>query len=242
MSTFYGIHYSPWSIRGRWALDHHVVRYAYREHLPMVAEPALRLKMRRFRGRITLPAYIDGAMRLGDSTEIARHADAVGEGTSLFGHPDVEPWSARFETLAEHGRVCTTARTASDPEALLEAVPFPLPTPMARLTGRLGVAHLERKYDFRRDEIERREHDMARTLEEARAQLDGGRYLLGDALSFADLSLAAALQFVAPLGPPHVRLGSASLRCWRAERVAESFMDLAAWRDQLVDAHPFVPR
>lgn len=241
MGTFYGIHYSPWSLRARWALDHHGIDYAYREHLPMVGEPMLRARLRRWRGRVTLPAYVDGSTTLGDSTDIARHADGRGMGSPLFAHPDVETWSRRFELLAEHGRVCATARTVRDADALLEAVPFPLPGPLARVTGHLGVWHLERKYGFRRDELAAREEAMRATLAAARDRLDG-EYLLGDGLSFADLSLAAALQFVEPLGRPHVRLGRRSLSCWRSERLADAFPELVAWRDRLVAAHPFAPR
>ena len=44
--TLYGVGYSPWTERARWALDHHRIAYRYREHLPMLGEPMLRRRAR----------------------------------------------------------------------------------------------------------------------------------------------------------------------------------------------------
>ena len=32
-----------WSVQARWALDHHIIRYRYTEHIPMITTPLLRL-------------------------------------------------------------------------------------------------------------------------------------------------------------------------------------------------------
>ena len=76
----------------------------------------------------------------------------------------------------------------------------------------------------------------------ARERLDGGDHLYRDRLTFADMTLAAAMQFVAPLPPPAVRLGARYRACWADPEVADGFEDLVAWRDALVARHPFVPR
>jgi glutathione S-transferase len=54
--------FSPWTEKARWALDHHGIRYRCEEYVPLAGEPWLRLRARRFHGRISVltcsgPAY-----------------------------------------------------------------------------------------------------------------------------------------------------------------------------------------
>ena len=41
-TTLYSIPYSPWSMRARWALDHHRIPHRSREWVPLLTEPVLR--------------------------------------------------------------------------------------------------------------------------------------------------------------------------------------------------------
>lgn len=72
MATLIGLSYSPWTRKARWALDHHGLSYTFVEHLPMLGEPLLRWKLRRWRAPVTVPAFIDKGARLMDSCTIAR--------------------------------------------------------------------------------------------------------------------------------------------------------------------------
>lgn len=84
MLEFTAIPFSPWSEKARWALDHHGCDYHEIHHAPVVGEWRLRAQMRRPFGRLTVPVLRDGDRWLTDSFDIARHADAIGHGTTLF--------------------------------------------------------------------------------------------------------------------------------------------------------------
>lgn len=82
--TLVSLEYSPWSAKARWALAHHQVRYRKVAYVPMVAEPWLRWKLRRWSGRVTVPVWIDGERVLTDSLQIAREGERLGRGAPLF--------------------------------------------------------------------------------------------------------------------------------------------------------------
>src|SRR5689334_2595000 len=84
MHTLVGLHYSPWTEKARWALDHHGLPYTYEEYLPMIGEPALRLRTRRAFGKVSVPVLIDRDEAVFDSWEIARFAEKQGKGSKLF--------------------------------------------------------------------------------------------------------------------------------------------------------------
>jgi glutathione S-transferase len=54
MPTLVYLPYSPWSEKARWALDYHGVRYDQSIHVPITGELPLRLRTRRFGGRISV--------------------------------------------------------------------------------------------------------------------------------------------------------------------------------------------
>ena len=82
--TLISLPYSPWSFKARWALGHHAIAYKSSIYLPMLGEPWLRLQTKRWRGPVTVPAWIEERLTLMDSLEIARRADALGGATPLF--------------------------------------------------------------------------------------------------------------------------------------------------------------
>ena len=74
MSDLYGIAYSPWTMKARWALDHHKIPYRYREHLILFGMPELRWRLKKPFGDITVPLLVNGGGNsVMDSFEIARH-------------------------------------------------------------------------------------------------------------------------------------------------------------------------
>jgi glutathione S-transferase len=240
------IPYSPWSEKARWAIAHHGVTVEKRAHLPMVGEAALRLRARRLRGRVSVPflAADDGA-RLFDSLDIARWAEERGSGSPLFpagADDEVSEWNRRSEAIMGAGRPRTSARVFADREALLEAVPAPLrrPADLGVALGRAGVHFLARKYRFDLGEAAQRAYKrtIRDELDHLRAALaaSGGEYILGR-FSFADIAMAAALQFVKPVESDSLRLGPATRRAWTDPAIAPDAAELLAWRDHLYERH-----
>src|SRR5262245_37961692 len=100
MRTLIAEYFSPWSEKARWALDHHGLAYKYREHLPLLGEPLLRLRARRLTGRVSVPVLVTPEGVLADSFAIARHADELGRAPALFPRgceAEVAGWNARSE-------------------------------------------------------------------------------------------------------------------------------------------------
>lgn len=229
---------SPWSEKARWALDHHRIEYAEEVYTPMLSEPALRWRLRRVRGRVTVPVLFAGGEAYSDSFDIAHYAERRGSGTPLF-RRGLENAIARWNQLSESamaaGRALVTARVADDPRARVEVMPDAIPRPLRRPLdplARVGVRYLLKKHRASEDEQENRAA-LRDALGELRTALaDGRQYLLGE-LSYADIAMASALQFVSPVGDQHIRLGPATRRAWTDLELAGELTDLIEWRDQL---------
>jgi glutathione S-transferase len=250
MTELLGLPYSPWSEKAKWALDVRRVPYSYRTYAPILDEPALRMRLRRWRGPVGVPVLTDDDGRaVSDSTEIARWADGQGEGPVLFPaahRDDVE----RFVRLSEEGlaagRVLSLHRVLKDDEALLEMVPRGLRGlgPLAIAIAAGGVKRTLRKWG-RSDRVDptAAEASLVRVLDELRSALAASRdkrTLFGE-LSFADIAIAQVLAFVEP-PPSGLRIGPANRRCFTDPGIKERYADLVAWRDALYDAHRAVPR
>lgn len=239
MRRLIGLSYSPWSLKARWALDHHRVPYRWREYLPMLGEPLLQARLRR--RRVTVPVLIDEAGVHDDSFDIARRAEAVGHGAPLF--PEaladvISRWNQTSEDLCAAGRALTTARVLDHPAALAEAVPVPHPLrrPL-RGVASTGARFLARKYDLHAVREEAALETIGLALEATREALADGRAYLEGPLTYADLAVAAALQFVQPVADAYVPLGPASRQCWTRDALAQAYPDVLAWRDQMFARH-----
>lgn len=240
-ATLFGLVYSPWTERARWALDHHRIRYRYREHVPLLGEGLLRWAARGSgEKQASVPLLRDGHEVLGDSFRIILHADRVGQGAKLV--PDasvIETWLASIEPALHAVRKRVTRRTLADPEALKEAAAGAMPTVVAgffRPVAAMGARFIARKYGFDASEQEQDSPLVSAVLDEVRAQLDGGAYL-GEAFSAADILAATFLQSVKPVADSIIRLGPATRRAWSRPELAEEYDDLIAWRDQLYATH-----
>jgi glutathione S-transferase len=136
------------------------------------------------------------------------------------------------------GRALLLRRLAHDPLALQEAVPAPRAlrerlSPLARL----GTWYLTSKYDVSgRDEPgdDRTLREGVLALTEA---LSRGEHLVGDGFTYADVAMAAALQFVRPVDDRFVRLGEATRRCWTYSHLADEATAALAWRDRVYTRH-----
>jgi glutathione S-transferase len=247
MTELLGLPYSPWSEKARWALDVRRVPYTSRLYQPLVGEPALRLKLRRFTGAVTVPVLTtDDGRVIGDSAEIARWADQSGDGPRLF-PAEHEGAIARFIDLSERalaaGRALSLARMLGDEEALREMVPGSLRRtlgPMAARVGSLGIKRTLRKYGSGASDAEAHRRALRAALDEIRTELarspagSGPRTLLGS-FTFADVAAAQALAFVEPPATG-LKLKASSRRCFRDPDLRERYADIVAWRDGLYEA------
>ncbi|AUX48892.1 hypothetical protein SOCE26_104350 [Sorangium cellulosum] len=246
MTELLGLVFSPWTEKARWALDVRRVPYTFRHYLPLIGEPALRVKVRRLTGRVSVPVLTTGDGRvIEDSANIARWADGQGAGPTLF-PAEHEAAIARFVDLSERalaaGRARSLVRMLSDDEALAEMAPPPLRRalgPLASRIGRMGVGRTIRKYGGHKADGEMHRQTQVEVLEEIRAALakapSGGaaRTLFGQ-LTFADIAAAQALVFGGP--PAELKLGDASRRCFTDPELRERYADVIAWRDELYRA------
>lgn len=236
-TRFYAESFAPFCERARWALDHHGVTYREIEQVPLVAEVTLRLAARRLRGPVTVPLLVTEGRTIMGSHEIARWAEERGTGSPLFPPTDqVDRWITVSDAIMEAGRALLLDRLSTDVDALGEQLPPLVPAPLRRpLSGaaRLGVLHLRRKYGTRGRTAEAHEIALRGRLEEVRRRVTGR---VPDLFSYADITLAASLQFIRPVADEHIHLGPASRRVWTHERLAEQFGDLLAWRDRIYTA------
>lgn len=253
---------SPWSEKARWALDHHRIEYVEKVYTPMLSEPALRLRLRRARGPrsersprergrrshrmtpwapVTVPVLFAGGEAYTDSFDIAQYAERRGAGAPLFRRgleEEIAHWNQVSDAAMEAGRALVSFRVAADPQARGEALPDLVPRPLRRPLDpvtRVGVRYLKHKHRFDDDEHGNRDQLRASLLELRAALADGRRFLFGE-LSYADVAMAAALQFVQPVDDRWIRLGPATRRAWTDLELAGELTDLVEWRDQLYAA------
>jgi glutathione S-transferase len=252
MAELLGLRFSPWSEKAHWALEARQVPFTWRTFSPILGEPALRLKLGRWSGNVTVPVLTDDEGRaIGDSADIARWADGRGEGPSMYPagrEQEVERFVALSERGLEAGRAVSLRRMLDHDAALREMAPKPLRKalgPLSVSVGRFGIRRTLRKYGTARGEREAYERAAVEVLEELRASLakapaaNGSgvkvKTLLGT-LTFADIAMAQVLVFVEP--PKFgLRIGPATREAWRDEGLCGRFADLLEWRDALYEAY-----
>lgn len=238
--TLYGISQSPWTHRARWALDHHGVTYRYHEHLPMLGEVLLRraAKLREKGKKASAPLLVDGDSAVMGSFEIAKYAESNGRGAPLFPRdPAVEKSIAHWNDVAERmtnvGRVSVFIKFPKNRAAQREALPSFVPGFMAG-SAAMAVSFLAKKYAVPTDLDAEVKQVLRPALEELRTALAGKQYLL-DGFTYADITVACALQSVRP----HDRapLGPGTRETWTNEELATEFDDLLMWRDAIHRKH-----
>lgn len=214
------------------ALAHHQVEYERRPYKIPFDEVLLRARLRQIGGKVSVPVLFDGENVVRDSYDIARHAEAVGNGSPLF---EDEASCARWNVLSDEalsaGRRGALERVLESEEAQREnlrgLVPQPLVTsltPVARLFSR----RLLKKYPAGSEER------LVEILEELRAALAGGDTIL-DEFSYADIAMSLVIDFVKPA--PLRSRGPATDRVWAAPGLEARFGDLVEWRDRLMKRH-----
>ena len=243
MRVFTAIPFSPWSEKARWALDHHRVDYREAPFMPVFGELALRLRMRKPVGRITVPVLHDGGHWFTDSFDIARHSDEIGGGSPLFPTDRLEEigaWNQRSEVALAAGRAILMQGWASTPELATAALPPSLPVALKHLLRPLGQKRLEAfmaKYDIR-EEDDSHQSVLAAELDELEKALSGRRYLVDDSFSYADITMALTLQQVSPVDPSYiVRMSGLGPAGMNIDAFTRRYANLIAWRDDLYARH-----
>jgi glutathione S-transferase len=232
--------YSPWSHKARCALAHHGLAPEQHVYAPIFGEPELRLKLRKLRGRVTVPVLFTPEGPITDSWEIALYADRVGSGTPLIPQArrdEVAYWNAASERLLAAGRSCAMLRTLEAPPAALEVLPPLAQRLMGERGALLGVRMFNAKYGIRASE---RPHYEATVREEltrlAKALTDGRKYLL-DELSYADFAMAVSLGMLSPLSLKG--FGPEMRKVMAEEALGREFPQLITWRDAIYAEQPW---
>lgn len=236
MATLYGMTYSPWTERARWALDVLGVEYRFKEHVPLLGEALLRRRARQAGlQRVTVPLLVDGDRVVTDSFEIMRFADQRADGRLETARPEVAAWVERVEPALELIRRRVTRSTLQDAAALKEAATAAAPAFLAGLlrpVAVMGARHIAKKYRFDADAEEATPQVLIETLDALRAALGSGGHVVGDGFTAADILGATLLQGVRPVGG-YVKVGPETKRMWHDPAVAERYADLLAWRDEV---------
>lgn len=241
MPELLGIPLSPWTEKARFALDHHRVAYDYAVYTPMLGEAALRLRTRKLTGRVSVPVLFDGGRAIPDSFAIAKHADAIGAGEPLVegaGKADVVAWNDRSETALDAARTLSLPRLVSTPGAAEEALPKFVPSgarPAMAKVAELGIAYVGWKYGASANEGGALSTIEA-TLVALREALGGRPYLL-EKFGYADVAMAAVMQFLRPVEHASVRIGRATREAMTNADLAAKYADLLDWRDAIYANH-----
>ena len=235
--------YSPWSERARWALDARGVSYLKKTFQPLLGEPALRMRLRRFTGNVSVPVLFTDSGAFADSHEIARFANTRGTGPDLFPKEHaaaIDALQALSDSALSAGRGLALRRVLADPAALRELVPPPLRPlgAMSLAVARTGVKRTLSKYGAAGLASGEQQASLRHALTELRRLVPAGsgpRPLFGN-LSYGDITAAQALAFVVPVTHPAYRIASASRQAFVDPDFSGEFADLVSWRDELYAA------
>jgi glutathione S-transferase len=241
MRTLYGLGYSGWTEKARWALDYHRVPFRYREHLPLLGEPLLR--WRTPRGvHPSVPMLVDEAGTTTGSMLIARRAESLGQGAHLFPSEALETvdrWEERSDKVLGVARASVVQRLMHHRQAQKESLPGFVPGFLRGVmapTARMGASYLARKHRAPADVDAAIQQTAVPALEGLRAELKGRPYLM-DRFTYADINAAVMLQFVRPVDDRYLPLGPGTREVWTQSELAGRFPDLLEWRDGIYAKH-----
>lgn len=237
----WGLTYSPWTEQARWALDHHSLAYRLRKYVPFIREFALRLRMKKFWGKVTVPVMIVGKEVFPDSLDIIRYAEKHGKGTPLLPAElamEAESWKARADAALAAARGIVTRQIRTIPKGLDESVPQGLPGWLRRPLAISGVWLFNRKYRLGTQSALDEETRFVEALDALRAALarSGGKYVLGR-FTLADISMCTMMQAVLPVESRYVSMGPGMRAAWTQPLLAEKYEDLVKWRDAIYAEH-----
>ncbi len=229
------IPFSPWSRRAKLALQRAGVAFDLRTYTPTLSEPWLRWKLGRAVGQVTVPVLFTAEGPLTDSFDIARYAARSNPALLPDSQLDaVRTWNERADAALWAGRVITTRAVRADPSALQASLPPPIRAlgPLGRAIGNDATRRLLAKYPDPRDDaaLTQALADYADALADAL----GGREHLLDGPTYADITAAFGLAFIAP--DPSAKLAPEAVPCWTRPDIVRRHAALFAWRDRVLNA------
>lgn len=237
----FGLKYSPWTEKARWALDHYQIDYDYIEHIPIFMNPLIRLRTLNFTGKLTVPVLADHLETYRNSFEIARHADRAGSNSTLFPKTkglDIESWDNHSNDALNSARILVTLKTANDSTARKEAIAPMVPEPFLDIMEPLadaGIMYFKVKYDIAEGDATEARDNLRDVLLLLRESLKND-YLLNE-FSYADIAMSVVLQAVKPLSTSYLDVGPGTRRAWSEPELADEFSDLVEWRDMIYRKH-----
>jgi glutathione S-transferase len=172
--------------------------------------PAIRRKLIRISGQELTPVLVDGAQVVAESTAILLYLEEAYPDPPLL--PDQEPERSEcllLEDWADGAFMELTRRLAYwtflSSGGSLGDLFFPrFPTPVRRVSGWFGAAVIRRRFGLSAKQAAKDEAEARRVAKLAVDRVKGRKFLVGDRISLADVTLAAMsapLQFT----PPKVR-------------------------------------
>ena len=234
-ATLVHIPHSPWSRRVRLALERMGVPVRLRTYTPTLSEPWLRARLRRWRGRLTVPVLLrDDGPPLTDSFDIVCWASDQSPTPLAPSHlrDALRDWNARAEAMLSAGRQRTTWEVLDHDDALRASLPPPASAlgPLGLWLGRDHCWRLLEKYGDGREPMAW-EADLAWFVADLDTRLQQGDVLLGEP-SYAELLLATALTFVRP--DAGAAVPEAARACWSIPELVDAYPEVFRWQDRIL--------
>ncbi|MCB1201094.1 MAG: glutathione S-transferase family protein [Leptospiraceae bacterium] len=242
MLQLYGLHYSPWTEKARWALDVSNLSYEYIEYLPMLTTPILAIRTGNLFGKITVPLLFTDTGHVSESMPIAQYAAKRGR-DSLFPSgkdKEIKKWNDLSETALRAARAMVIEKTARSHGAKQEALPALTPDglrPVLTPVAELGLWYLRWKHHTSVVPIHEQKIILRKTLDEIARHLKDGRKFILDEFSFADICVAVIIQSIAPVGDHFLPLDKFTRDVWSEPDLAKEYKPLVDWRDTIYGNH-----
>jgi glutathione S-transferase len=207
-----------------------------------VNEPWLRWKTGQWSGRITVPVMFDSnGLVLKDSLDIAKYSDSVGTNEQkLF--PDhlvseIETWNNRMEELGAALRVTGMHRIETDEEVKKDLVPGWMNSVGFVSNYMFGSI---RNYMTSKYPIENAESIIKQILDELDNQIKDKDYILDNQFTYADITVASALQGMYPVDNSIWKLKDGE-RKMLTDPIYQEYPRILEWRDKVVTKHFTIP-
>lgn len=239
--ALYGISYSPYTEKARWALDHHQEKYNFVEHTILIGMPYLRFKTRNFFKDLTVPYLVANRQHFADSYDIAVFASQKNNSFDRFfkNQNQINELNQISESVLDAGRSLLTHRLMQNPQALQKMLPSFIPKILQKpltFLGKVGLHYINYSFDSNRKSLNDHQHTLIKGLEQIQTLLKQRTYFF-DEFSYADIILATTINFIDPPAPEFVKLPSTVRQAWRNDQLAQQFGDLIKWRDQIYSKH-----
>lgn len=239
-AELWALAWSPPSERARWALRARGVPF---EEVRYIPSTHMSLRLVSATGKASVPVLFADTEIVPDSTAIARWADERGtRGPPLFpkgADAEIAAWTAIADELFARSRVIFGPGFGRDREAL-RAMIDPAPawaSALFPIAWRFAGWSFVQRYDLGSEELEAANAKLREVLVAAEAKRAGRLHLVGDALTYADVSLAVLLSGLRPPPRDLYPMPPAVARLFTTVPEPGPWDALFAWRDEIWRHH-----